>query len=260
MIKIEKIILLNIINKIVSTLLKKVIMFYPNFNGAGLTLVHKENNNNSILMAKSNSNKPYKKNVWIFPGGKKNSGEVPHQTAYREFIEEVFNVVVEKNILDEVIDLIKKDTTLFPIDTLIPNNNVIPSYTLIQSSDVITIIVNVLNKHNIKSDVFPFGYNGLYNNEKKVNIYQFCSQRRYINDEASFEKNELVFITMIPLNNLLYSIQRTKKYKDVFHYHGENLKIHVPSIMNQIKNIISKLYNVDNELSNILVTSCKITI
>jgi hypothetical protein len=235
-------------------------MSYHNFNGAGLCLILTEKNNYSILMAKSNSNKPYKKNVWIFPGGKKNTGEVPHQTAYREFIEEVFNVVVEQHILDEIIDLIKQDNKLFPIDTLIPNNNPLPSYTLIQSSEVITIIVNVLNKHNIKSDVYPFGYNSLYDNEKKVNIHQFCYQRRYINEEAQFEKNELVFITMIPLNNLLYSIRRTKKYKEVFHYHCENLKIHVPSIMNQIKNIISKLYNVDNELSNILVTSCKITI
>ena len=239
-------------------------MAYPNFNGAGLTLVLNENNNLYILMAKSNSNKPYKKNVWIFPGGRKNNNEVPHETAYREFLEEVFNVVVEKHIIDEIINQVKEDKSLFPIDTIIPNNNVIPSYTLIQSSEVITIFVNVLNKHSIKSDVFPFGYNSLYNNEKKVNIYQFCSQRRYINEEALFEKNELVFLTMIPLNNLLYSIYRSKKHREIFHYHCENLKIHVPSIMNQIKKCLNNIYNnvkdnnkfvidnTDNELSNIL--------
>jgi hypothetical protein len=210
-------------------------------------------------MAKSNSDKPFKKNVWLFPGGKKNDNEVPYETAYREFLEEVFNVVVEKNIIDEIIELVKSDSSLFPINTLIPNNNTLPSYTLIQSADVITIFVNVLNKYHIISDVFPYGYNSLYNNQKKVNIYQFCAQRRYITDRVAHEKNELNFITMIPLNNILYSINRTKKYKDVFHYHGENLKIHVPSVMNHIKDCLDNIYKEDNTiegLSNILITSC----
>jgi hypothetical protein len=234
-------------------------MSFPNFNGAGLTLIHNENNNISILMAKSNSDKINKKNVWIFPGGRKNDNELPHETAYREFIEEVFNVVVNKSIIDEIIDLVKKNKSLYPIDTLIPNNSLVPSYTLMQSSEVITDIVNVLNKHRIVSDVFPFGYNSLYNNQKKVNIYQFCAQRRYIYEPASFEKNELVFITMIPLNNLIYSVYRTKKHKEVFHYHGENLKIHVPSIMNQIKSYVNKLNtNEDDNLCNILIKSCGI--
>ena len=234
-------------------------MSLPNFNGAGLTLIHNENNNISILMAKSNSDKPNKKNVWIFPGGRKNDNEVPHETAYREFIEEVFNVVVDKSIIDEIIDLVKKNKSLYPIDTLIPNNSVIPSYTLMQSSEVITDFVNVLNKHRIISDVFPFGYNSLYDNQKKVNIYQFCAQRRYIYESAAFEKNELVFITMIPLNNLIYSVYRTKKHKEVFHYHGENLKIHVPSIMNQIKSYVNKLNTKnDDDLCNILTRACNI--
>jgi hypothetical protein len=234
-------------------------MSFPNFNGAGLTLIHNENNNISILMAKSNSDKSNKKNVWIFPGGRKNDNEVPHETAYREFIEEVFNVVVDKLIIDEIISIVKNDSSLYPIDTLIPNNSVIPSYTLMQSSEVITVFVNVLNKHRIISDVFPFGYNSLYDNQKKVNIYQFCAQRRYIYEQAAFEKNELVFITMIPLNNLIYSIYRTKKHKEVFHYHGENLKIHVPSIMNQIKNYVNKLNTKsDDDLCNILTRACNI--
>jgi len=235
-------------------------MTFPNFNGAGLTLIHNENNNISILMAKSNSDKPNKKNVWIFPGGRNNDNEVPHETAYREFIEEVFNVVVDKSIIDEIISIVKNDSSLYPIDTLIPNNSVIPSYTLMQSSEVITVFVNVLNKHRIISDVFPFGYNSLYDNQKKVNIYQFCAQRRYIYEQAAFEKNELVFITMIPLNNLIYSVYRTKKHKDVFHYHGENLKIHVPSIMNQIKIYVNKLTTKsDDHLCNILTRTCNIT-
>ena len=212
-----------------------------NYNGAGLTLVQNDNGNYSILMAKSNSNKSYKKNVWIFPGGHKNIGEKPHETAYREFIEEVFNVVVEKHIVDEIINLISLSKDLYPINTVIPNNNnLIPSYTFIQSSDAITIFVDVLNKYNIRCDVFPFGYFNLYDSFKKVNIYQFCMQRRYITDLASFEKNELVFITMIPLNNILGSIFRSKKAKDIYHYHGENLKIYVPSIMKQIKSFLNE--------------------
>ena len=234
-------------------------MSLPNFNGAGLTLIHNENGNISILMAKSNSPKPNKNNVWIFPGGRKNDNEVPYETAYREFIEEVFNVVVNKSIIDEIIELVKKDTSLYSIDTLIPNNSLIPSYTLMQSSEAITIFVNVLNKHRIVSDVFPFGYNSLYDNQKKVNIYQFCAQRRYIYEPAAFEKNELVFITMIPLNNLIYSVYRTKKHKEVFHYHGENLKIHVPSIMNQIKSYVNKLNTKsEDDLCNILTRACNI--
>jgi hypothetical protein len=235
-------------------------MSYPNFNGAGLTLIHTENNNHSILMAKSNSDKPNKKNVWIFPGGRNNDNEVPHETAYREFLEEVFNVVVEKAIIDEIITLVKEDKSLYPIDTFIPNNNLVPSYTLMQSSDVITIFVNVLNKHHIMSDVFPFGYNSLYNNQKKVNIYQFCAQRRYINENPSFEKNELVFITMIPLNNLVHSVFRTKKYKDVFHYHGENLKIHVPSIMSHIKKyLVNKYSKIEEDELSLNLRMCKIS-
>ena len=139
-------------------------------------------------MAKNNSDKLHKKNVWIFPGGHNKEGELPHQTAYREFIEEVFNIVVPDEIVNEIIDLIVNDNKMYPIDTVIPNNNFKPSYTHMQSSDSITYFVNVLKKHNIKSDVFPFGYNGLYDSNKKVNIYQFCAQRRYINEIHSFEK------------------------------------------------------------------------
>jgi len=224
-----------------------------NYNGAGLTLILNENNNYSILMAKSNSNKPNKKNVWIFPGGRRNDGEVPYETAYREFLEEVFNVVVEKPIIDEIIELVKADSSLYPIETLIPNTNVIPSYTFMQSAEAIKIFVDVLNKHNIQSDVFPFGYYGLYNSEKKINIYQFCSQRRYINEVALFEKNELVFINMIPLNNMLNSITRSRKFKDVFHYHGENLRILVPSVMKHIKTYLQEKFKEPvDELSNIL--------
>lgn len=205
-----------------------------NFIGAGLALILKENEDYSILMAKSNSDKDYKHHVWIFPGGKRNNDELPYETAYREFIEEIFNVVVSEEIIKEIIELIKSDKKLYPITTTIPTYNQKSSYTFMQSTDVITIFVDVLKKNNIKSDVFPFGYNSLYNSEKKVNIYQFCAQRRYINEPPSFEKNELVFITMIPLKNLLHSIGRTPKYKDVYHYHGENLKIHVFSILKNI--------------------------
>ena len=231
--------------------------------GAGLTLVLNDNNNYSILMAKSNSNKPNKKNVWIFAGGRQNEGEVPHQTAYREFIEEIFNIVVEKYIIDEIIDLISSNKNLYPIETLIPNNNTIPSYTYMQSAESITIFVDVLQKYNIRSDVFPFGYQSLYDSNKKVNIYQFCSQRRYINESASFEKNELVFITMIPLNNMLYSISRVGKFKDVYHYHGENLKIHVPSTLKYIQQYFNDKkkkseVEITDILSNILTEKCKI--
>jgi hypothetical protein len=204
------------------------------FSGAGLTLILSDNNNHSILMAKSNSNKEFKKYVWLFPGGRRNGIEKPYQTAYREFLEEVFNVIVPDEIVNEITNLISLNKNLYPIDTTIASNNSKSSYTFIQSSDAITIFVNVLKKHNIKSDVFPFGYNSLYDSQQKINIYQFCAQRRYINDASLPEKNELVFITMIPLNNLLYSIFRTPKYKDVFHYHGENLKVHVPSSLKYI--------------------------
>jgi len=211
------------------------------FNGAGLTLILKENEDISILMAKSNSSVPYKKHVWLFPGGRKNNDELSYETAYREFVEEVFNVVVPIEIIKEIIQLISLNKDLYPIDTTIPNKNLLPSYTFMQSSDAITIFVDVLKKHNIKSDVFPFGYNGLYNSEKKINIYQFCAQRRYIDEPVSFEKNELIFITMIPLKNILYSINRTKKYTNIFHYHGENLKIHVPSTIKHIYNYFNHL-------------------
>jgi hypothetical protein len=176
-------------------------MSTPNFNGAGLTLILNENNNYSILMAKSNSTKPHKRNTWIFPGGKKNESEVPHQTAYREFVEEVFNVVVDKVIIDEIITLITEDKSLYPINTLIPNSNSLPSYTFMQSADSITHFVNVLHKHGIKSDVFPFGYNGLYNLENKINVYQFCLQRRYIADPVSIEKNEYISLPSRKLKN-----------------------------------------------------------
>ena len=133
------------------------------FIGAGLTLIINENNNYSILMAKSNSKKEYKKNVWLFPGGRRNNTELPYQTAYREFIEEIFNVVVSDFIVNEIIDNISKDENLYPINTRISEN----SFTFIQSVDAITHFVNVLNSNNIKSDVFPFGYDNLYDIDKK---------------------------------------------------------------------------------------------
>jgi hypothetical protein len=203
------------------------------FVGAGLTLILKNDNSYSVLMAKSNSEKEHKKYVWLFPGGKRNNTELPHETAYREFVEEVFNVIVPDEIIKEIIDLIALDKKLYPIQTTIPVKNK-SSYTFMQSSDSITIFVDVLRKHNIKSDVFPFGYNSLYDSNKKINIYQFCAQRRYISEKAIMDKNELVFITMIPIKNMIHSIYRTTKYKDVLHYHGENLKIYVPSSIKYI--------------------------
>ena len=207
-----------------------------NFIGAGLTLIINEDNNYSILMAKSNSKKDYKKNVWLFPGGRRNNKELPHQTAYREFIEEIFNVVVSDFIVNEIIDNISKDESLYPISTRISEN----SYTFIQSVNAITNFVNVLNNHNIKSDVFPFGYESLYDSNKKINIYQFCLQRRYINEISEYQKNELVFITMIPLKNLLHSIYITKKNKYIFHYHGECLKLLSPDSIQYIEEYIEK--------------------
>jgi hypothetical protein len=227
---------------------------HGSYNGAGLTLIHDDGDQNySVLFAKSNSNNLNKRFVWIFAGGKRNSGENAIQTAYREFVEEIFNVVVDIKIINEIIDIIISKTNLYPIDSKLSNTAIIPSYTFLQSSKAITIFVDVLHKYHIKSDVFPFGYNGLYNNKGEVNIFNFCSQRRYINDVASFEKNELVFITMIPLNNLLFSISKNNKYKEIYHYHCENLKIHVPSTIRYIKHFLDKLViekNPDKDIIN----------
>jgi len=227
------------------------------FNGAGLTLIHQDSDNNySILYAKSNSNNVNKKNIWIFAGGKRNKDETSIQTAYREFVEEIFNVVVDNDIINEIIEIIKFRDDLFPITSNISNNSPIPSYTYLQSSRAITIFVDILKKYKIKSDVFPFGYEGLYNNKKEVNIFHFCNTRRYINEIAEFEKNELVFITMIPLSNLLHSIDNKKSHlpNHIYHYHGENLKIHVPSTIRYIDKFIRNLekqYQVNTVITNL---------
>jgi len=210
------------------------------YNGAGLTLLHNDNKNYSLLMAKSNSNSANKKNVWIFAGGRRNEGELPHETAYREFIEEIFNVVVSKDIIDEIILSIKLDLKLMPINSRIGNTNVVPSYTYIQSSEAITTFVNILSKHKIYSDVFPYGYKHLYNKDNTINIYNFCSMRRYITEVAEFEKNELVFITMIPIQNMINSINSTKN-RDIYHYHQENLKIYVVSSIRSVNKFINEL-------------------
>jgi hypothetical protein len=207
--------------------------------GAGLVLIHKEDKNVLILIAKSNSSIPYKKYVWLFPGGHSHDDELPYETAYREFVEEVFNITIPVYINKEITAAIIEDKSLFPIETTVPNNDDTPSFTFMQSSDVLTIIVNILKKYNIKSDVFPFGYNGLYNLENKINIYQFCLQRRYISDPVSIEKNELVFITLIPLKNIIYSINRANKKMNIYHYHQENLKIHVPHVIRNINRYFS---------------------
>jgi len=190
----------------------------------------------------------------LFPGGKRNTDENSIQTAYREFLEEIFNVVVDINIVNEIIDTIISKKDMYPIDSKFSNNATIPSYTFLQSSKVITIFINMLLKYNIKSDVFPFGYNGLFNNKGEVNIFNFCSQRRYITEIALPEKNELVFITMIPLNNLLFSVTKHSLQKEIYHYHGENLKIHVHSSIKHIKSFIDKLKIDQNQLSTNLIT------
>ncbi len=216
------------------------------FNGAGLTLIYNNNSTYEILLAKSNSNNKIKKHVWIFPGGRKNDSEKPYETAYREFVEEVFNVVVPFDIIEEIIDLIKENKSkmnLLDINTIVPvkYNHDIPSYTFVQNAEAITLFVDVLNKHMIKSDVFPFGYENLYNSKRIVDIHQFCMQRRYINEVASYEKNELVFITMIPIKNIMNSIRRVK-FGPVFHYHGQNLKLHVPTTLKELNNMINEMY------------------
>ena len=98
--------------------------------------------------------------------------------------------------------------------------------TFIQNDKCITSIVNILSKYNIQSDVFNYNYENLYDYNKQVNIYNFCSMRRYINDEIIGVMNELVFITMVPLKNLLYAT----KNKDIFYYHSEYLKLNISAI------------------------------
>jgi hypothetical protein len=194
------------------------------YQGAGLAIIHYDNNNYSLLLAKCN-----KKYEWIFPGGKRNEDEEPVQTAYREFIEEVFNISIEKSVLNEIIETISKNNQCLPINTNISNINSItniPSYTFIQNDKCITSIVNILSKYNIQSDVFNYNYENLYDYNKQVNIYNFCSMRRYINDEIIGVMNELVFITMVPLKNLLYAT----KNKDIFYYHSEYLKLNISAI------------------------------
>jgi len=207
--------------------------------GAGLTLIHKDiDGDYSLLYAKSNSDKPNKHAVWIFPGGGRKNQENPVQTAYREFMEEVFNIEIDIKYINEILEQInleQKNLSLYPLDTKISNNNInTPSYTFLQSSNALTIIVNVLNKYTIYSDVFPFGYSGLYNSKNKVDIYNFCLQRRYINQKILYDKNELVFITMIPIKNLLTTIENDKQLQNIYHYHGENLRIYIKTIISDI--------------------------
>jgi len=87
------------------------------YNGAGLTLIHNNNGYYSILLAKSNSYKPNKKNVWIFGGGGKEKDENAIQTAYREFLEEIFNIHIDIKIVDEIIELIKENKEYYDIST-----------------------------------------------------------------------------------------------------------------------------------------------
>lgn len=213
------------------------------YNGAGLTLIHNNNGYYSILLAKSNSYKPNKKNVWIFGGGGKEKDENAIQTAYREFLEEIFNIHIDIKIVDEIIELIKENKEYYDISTNISNNHEKPSYTFLQTSNALTIMVNVLDKYKIYSDVFPFGYEGLYNNKKEIDIHSFCSQRRYIIEKCMPEKNEIVFIAMVPIDNIINSINKSKS-RDVYHYHGENLRIYVPSVMKQIKIYLTELENI----------------
>ena len=214
------------------------------YNGAGLTLIHEDDGEYSIMIGKSNSNKPYKHNVWVFGGGKKEDGEDAIQTAYREFMEEIFNIHIDIKLVDEIIKKISDTTGMYDITTNLSNNHHIPSYTFLQTSNALTIMVNVLVENKIFSDVFPFGYEGLYNKKKEVNIYNFCSQRRYIMERAMPEKNEIVFVVMAPIDNLIRTINNCKS-KDVYYYHGENLKIHVPSVMRQIKTYLESKNKVD---------------
>jgi hypothetical protein len=213
------------------------------YNGAGLTLIHNNDGYYSILLAKSNSYKPNKKNVWIFGGGGKEKDENPIQTAYREFMEEIFNIHIDIKVVDEIIELIKGKKEFYDVNTNISNNREIPSYTFLQTSNALTIMVNTLDKHKIYSDVFPFGYDGLYNHKKEIDVHNFCSQRRYIIEKCMPEKNEIVFIVMVPIDNLVNSITKCKT-KDVYHYHGENLRIYVPSVMKQIKLYLTELENI----------------
>jgi hypothetical protein len=224
------------------------------FTGAGLTLLLNENNNYSVLMAESNSDKEYKRHTWLFPGGRRNGTETPHQTAYREFIEEIFNILVPDEVVTEIINIISTTKNMYAPNTVLLNNTSKSTNTFIQSADAITIFVDVLKKHNIKSDVFQAGYEPLYDADKKVNIYQLCAQRKYIRDKPLPEKNELVFITMIPLKNLLDSIRTTPKGKSVYHYHGKNLRLFVPtSILNIEK------YLKEDVLTKILAESLKLS-
>jgi len=222
------------------------------YNGAGLTLIHNDDGDYSILLGKSNSTKPHKHNVWVFGGGKKEAGENPVQTAYREFMEEIFNIKIDIELVDDIIRKISNTPEMYDITTCLSNNHHIPSYTFLQTSNALTIMVNVLVENNIYSDVFPFGYDSLYNKKNKVNIHNFCSQRRYIRERAIPDKNEIVFIIMAPIDNIIKRINSNKR--DVYYYHSENLRIHVPSVIRQIKlhlDTIDKLESLSLLVENI---------
>ena len=218
------------------------------FRGAGLAVIHTDiHNNHSVLLGKSN-----KYNSWNFPGGGREKDEEPSQTAYREFIEEVFNVNITNTIVNEIIDLITKNTKCLPLNTLISNNQDVPSYTFVQKDECITIMVNILSKHDIFSTVFNVSkfkksnnfYENLFDFHKHVNIHHFCSMRRYITEKPKNSMNELVFITMIPLKNILHTISQNEKY----HYHFEYLRLAMPTMFIKINDILNTNTILDPEL------------
>ena len=225
------------------------------FRGAGLAIIHTdEKNNHSVLLGKSNNY-----NNWNFPGGSREADETPVQTAYREFVEEVFNVHATKDMIDEIISLIEKDDKCFRINTYTSDNKDIPSYTFLQKDVCITTMVNTLIKYNIYSNVFNIKkfkksnkmdyYENLFDSNKQVNIYNFCSMRRYITEKPHNSMNEIVFIIMIPLKNILLTLSKHETH----HYHFEYLKLIVPSIYIKINDLLhnQKLLNnviIDPEL------------
>jgi 8-oxo-dGTP pyrophosphatase MutT (NUDIX family) len=111
-------------------------------------------------------------------GGKKKDGELPYQTAVRETLEELFDIDVERSLLDTLCGMLVFDTCIGS-----------PNYTtFVMSFKDLQLILEVIYDYNVKSPI----YYRIPNNLEELLVLR-----------RSTENSELSALCLIPCDSYL---------------------------------------------------------
>jgi hypothetical protein len=149
-----------------------------------------------------------KKNKLTSLGGGYREGEKPIITAYREFMEEFFNVPnLPNKLIYDIIDAIAKTKGSIQHTVYLSDKKPIPSYTFFQFDSVLSIMGQYLNMFGINSFARNVPYIEIPNNV-------FICRPVFTNYKKGFDLDEIKYVEFISIYDIRDMVTKNIKYYD----------------------------------------------